>query len=294
MDFMDLAGVHAMALVGLLDDCCDLRPRHKALAGLSVAALLAVHVASSLGPGSGWVSFLEVLIPTHPVVVVPILMLWFWAVPQAYNLMDGINGLSLGFGALVLAVLSWNVGVQPMLLWGGMATVFLLNFPKAHHFIGDCGALMLGTLFSLLAVETFALRDPNLLLWVFAYPALDVSLVVAIRRWKGQPLGVADRSHFHHWMMERMGNRVWLATPCLLGLAVLPMTRATALPGHQAISLLGLVALAILIIKAFVDRVKEDSMPAPQAQARRPVPMMRARSEVALHSAEASGSHTAL
>jgi hypothetical protein len=114
---------------------------------------------------------------------------------------------------------------------------------------------MLGTLFAILGVEAFALKAPDLLLWVFAYPIVDVSLVVCIRWWKNQPLGGADRSHLHHWMMDHVGRRSWIATPILLCIAALPMLRAVPFPGHLPLSLLGVMALCLLALKAFKDRV---------------------------------------
>jgi UDP-GlcNAc:undecaprenyl-phosphate/decaprenyl-phosphate GlcNAc-1-phosphate transferase len=250
----DWVAIHGMALIGLLDDRFNLRARYKAGVGLSVALLLAFHTTQTLGWATTHVPFLGMDLPTHPVILFPILMLWFWGIPQAYNLIDGINGLSMGFAALLLGVLGWNLGSEPALFWGGLAAVLALNFPKAHHFLGDCGALMLGTLFAILGVQAFALSHPDLLLWVFAYPIVDVSLVVGLRRWHGHPLTTADRNHLHHWMMDRVGRRAWIATPLLLSLAGLPMLRATALPWHQPASTLGLLALVLLALKAFKDR----------------------------------------
>jgi len=292
LDPIDWMGIHLMAFVGLLDDRFNLRPRYKAMAGLGVAVLLATHVAMSMGGVVDYVPFLDLAFPTHPVVLVPLLVLWFWALPQAYNLIDGINGLSMGYAALLMGVLSWNLGAQPALLWGGLAAVLALNFPKAHHFLGDCGALMLGTFYAVLGVEAFALRDPNLLLWVFAYPILDVCLVVGIRSWRGHPLGGADRSHLHHWMMDHVRGRSWFATPILLAIAALPMLRATAFPGHIGLSRLGLGVLLVLVFKAFKDRVtagegREARTAA--AQVRREIPFMASGSI-----REVSGSHSKL
>ena len=251
---LDWVAIHGMALIGLLDDRFNLRARYKAVTGLSMALLLAFHITQSMGRAVGHVPFLGMELPTYPVIIFPLLALWFWAIPQAYNLIDGINGLSMGFGALLLGVLGWNLGSGSALLWGGLAAVLALNFPKAHHFLGDCGALMLGTLFAILGVNAFGLGDPDLLLWVFAYPIVDVILVVGLRRWHGHPLSTADRNHLHHWMMDRMGRRSWAATPLLLGLAGLPMLRATTLPGHLPVSTLGVLTLVLLALKAFKDR----------------------------------------
>jgi len=141
-------------------------------------------------------------------------------------------------------------------LSGGLLAVLLLNYPKARHFLGDCGSLMLGTLFAILAAKAFVVADANLLLWVFAYPTVDVAMVVAVRKWKRVPLGSADRSHLHHYLVDRLGRqRAWLVPLILLSLAFLPMTRALVFPGHKVLSLLGLVGLILLAMRAFRDRV---------------------------------------
>ncbi|MBI1751815.1 MAG: undecaprenyl/decaprenyl-phosphate alpha-N-acetylglucosaminyl 1-phosphate transferase [Acidobacteria bacterium] len=270
-------GIHSMAFLGLLDDRFNLQARYKAIVGLGIAFSLALFAGASASPSVREVSFLGIGLPNVPLVIVPVLMLWYWAVPQAYNLIDGINGLSVGFGALLLGVLGWNLGHQPMLLWGSLTAFLMLNYPKAKHFLGDCGALMLGTLFAVLGVKAFALRDPNLLLWVYAYPTVDVFLVVSIRRWKGVSLSTADRSHLHHWMVDRLAGKAWLATPLLLILAALPMLRATEIPGHELASSVGLGALLLLAFKAFKDRVLLPAKIEEHAQVRREVPLMQPR-----------------
>lgn len=285
LDAADWIGIHVMAGIGVLDDRWNLRARYKAIAGLGVAVLLALHVTQTLGGRAAEVPFLGMELPTHPLVIFPFLMFWFWALPQAYNLIDGINGLSMGFAALLLGVLGWNLGAQSALLWGGLAAVWALNFPWARHFMGDCGTLMMGTLFAILGIEAFALTNPNLLLWVFAYPIIDVSMVVTIRRWKHRPLGKADRSHLHHWLMDRLGHRSWVVTPVLLTLAALPMLRATKVPGHSVLSILGLGLLLLVALKALKDRVSAKYEEEVAAQVRREVPVMVKGAR------EASGAH---
>ncbi len=291
LDWPDWLALHAMAFTGLLDDRFNLSPRYKASVGLGVALLLAVHVFLSQAQGLSHFTFLGMVLPTHPAILCPLLLLWFWAIPQAYNLIDGINGLSIGYAALLLGVLGWNLGLRSPLLWGGLVAVLGLNYPKAHHFLGDCGALMLGTLFAILGVQAFGLWQPDLLLWVFAYPIVDVCLVVGIRRWKGSPLGKADRSHLHHWMLDQVGGRSWRATPVLLVVAALPMLRATAIPGNVALSTIGGFLLVALALRAFMDRVTKPSV-APRksnvhAQVHREIPLLLPH-----RMGEPSGSHS--
>jgi UDP-GlcNAc:undecaprenyl-phosphate GlcNAc-1-phosphate transferase len=250
--------VHVMALMGLLDDRLDLPSRPKAIVGLLVALFLAVEMGPELAQFTHELHFLGLALPPHPIVTIPLLTLWFWSIPQAFNLIDGLNGLSMGFSLLVLSVLGLAIGMAPMggYLAGGMVAVLALNYPKARHFLGDCGSLMLGTLFAVLAVKAFAVTNANLLLWLFAYPTVDVTLVVAVRKWKQVPLGTADRSHLHHYLVDHLGHhRAWLVPLVLLSVALLPMTRALDFPGHLVTSLLGLLGLVFLALKAFQDRV---------------------------------------
>lgn len=266
LDRVEWTGVHVMALIGLLDDRFNLRSRHKAIVGLGVALFLALDLAPELGQLAREVHFLGLNIPNHPLVAVPLLTLWFWAIPQAFNLIDGINGLSMGFSLLLLMLFAAVLGHAPAggFLSGGLIGLLLLNYPKARHFLGDCGSLMLGTLFAVLAAKAFVVADTNLLLWVFAYPAVDVALVVAVRKWKRVPLGTADRSHLHHYLVDRLGvHRAWLVPLVLLSLALLPMTRALSFHGHKAVSLLGLGCLIFLALRAFRDRVDPAKLAVP-------------------------------
>lgn len=264
----DWLGIHAMAFLGALDDRYTFKSRYKSLAGLAVAVLLALPAASLLAQTVEQVRFLHLTLPTRPVVTLPFLVLWYWSIPQAINLVDGINGLAMGFSLLVLGALAWHSGALPMLVGGALVATLVLNFPRAKHFLGDCGSLMLGTLLAVLSVRLLVPGDASLPVWVFAYPIADVSLVVAIRGWNRTPLGVGDRSHLHHWMMDRLGGRAWVATPILLAFAALPMLRATRAPGAATLSTLGVIALAGLGLKAFLDRVHPGL-------ARSPAPLAR-------------------
>ncbi len=258
--------IHAMALMGLLDDWLNIRARYKAILGLALGLLLALEIAPDLAPLAPEFQFLGLAIPSQPVWTVPLLTLWFWFIPQAFNLIDGLNGLSIGFSLVLLSVLAWAIGYAPAggYLSGGLVATLLLNYPRARHFLGDCGSLMLGSLFSVMAVKAFVATNADLLLWVFAYPILDVCLVVAVRKWKGVSLGTADRSHLHHYLVDRLGHqRVWLVPLVLIALAFLPMCRAMGFYGHQFISLLGLATLIMLALQAFRDRTNPTRVPKP-------------------------------
>lgn len=234
--------VYGMGLLGLLDDRLDLRPRWKAGIGLFWAIPLAGVATWQLLHDGASIQVFGRVFPEQVELVFPLLMLWFWALPQSFNLIDGLNGLSIGMAALLCQFTGYGLAQAPF-LWGVLGALFLFNYPRARHFLGDAGSLFLGTLFAILAMKAFMPHRGGQPLWLLAYPIVDVTMVVVIRTATHQPLGSADRNHLHHWMVERLHGRDWLATPLLLGLAALPMLRGTSVPAAWALSRIGYLAL---------------------------------------------------
>ena len=48
-----------------------------------------------------------------------------------------------GIPMLTLTVFDWHLGVQPMMLKGALLATLLMNFPRAKHFLCDCGTMLL-------------------------------------------------------------------------------------------------------------------------------------------------------
>ncbi len=263
--------IHGMALMGALDDRFGLRARYKAIAGLLVALLLGYHAAVDLLPVGGLVHVARLDLPNRLAFTVPLAVLWFWGIPQAFNLIDGLNGLSLGLAALMLSLLGYGAGTEGSFLFGAVVAALVLNYPRARHFIGDCGAFLLGTLLAILALKRGLPAHPNLALWVFAYPILDVTLVVAIRLAQRRSLAEADHNHLHDWMIARLEARprlqAWarpLAPPLLLVLASGPMSHVMPWRFAFATGAAGLALLALVALHQFFVALGE--------QRRRPVP----------------------
>lgn len=212
--------VFGMGLMGMVDDRFDLRARWKALVSLACAGMLAwltwpvLREAGSHLPILGW------SLATKTGLAVMLLVAWFWAIPQACNLIDGMNGLALGFFLILAYSMDLPLGPngQGAYLLGSLVTLLAFNFPHGRQFIGDAGALFLGTLFATLGVHLLATQSPNQLLWAFAYPIVDVLMVIAIRLAQRRPLGEGDRNHFHHQWQRIFPKRPILA----LGLTLLP------------------------------------------------------------------------
>lgn len=239
--------IYAMGLMGVADDRFDLRARWKALASLVGAALLAWLTWGVLRQAGAYLPLFMGHLATRTGLAVILLWAWYWSIPQACNLVDGMNGLALGFFLLLAVSMDLPLGDagHGAYFLGLIVALLLLNWPKGRQFLGDSGSLSLGTLFAILGVQLLATTSPNRLLWTFTYPIVDVLMVMAIRISNGKPLGEGDRNHFHHHWQRVMGER----NSAALGMTLLPafacMQVLQDYPGHRLIAWAGAAWLVV-------------------------------------------------
>ena len=211
---------------------------------------------------------------THPLptwVVWPLTLLWIVAVTNAMNLIDGLDGLSAGLGAIIaatLAVLCAQAG-QPTglllsaILCGALLGYLPFNFPPARIFLGDAGALFIGYSLALLSIQGY--RKAALLTFVvpllaLAVPLLDTLLSIQRRIRSGRGIFSADKMHMHHVLLQREGSQrkavLWLyfQTACfsiiavsfsqLTGISAWVFLAAVALLTFRLLRNLGLLAVS--------------------------------------------------
>jgi UDP-GlcNAc:undecaprenyl-phosphate GlcNAc-1-phosphate transferase len=189
----------------------------------------------------------------------PASLLWIVGVTNALNLLDGLDGLAAGVGAIIgatLTVVAWQAG-QPFGVFLGLALVGALlgflphNFSPARIFLGDTGSLFIGYLLALLALEGY--RRVSLItflapLLALAVPILDTALSILRRVRSHAPIFSADRLHMHHRLLDAEGStrgavlQFYFVTAafCLIALSF------TKLHGASAIVFLAAVALLTL------------------------------------------------
>jgi len=134
-------------------------------------------------------------------------------VVNAFNLIDGLNGLSsyvtisVAFSLSSIAFNAGNMQISIFLVLFVAAVLgFLaLNFPMAKIFLGDGGAYALGHLLvwsAIVLIDSASEISPFAILLVFFWPVADTGLAIW-RRWKlGNPTDRPDRLHFHQLTMR--------------------------------------------------------------------------------------------
>lgn len=167
--------------------------------------------------------------------------LWIVAVCNAMNLIDGLDGLSTGVGAIIattLTIICFQAEQAPGVILGVVLVGALLgflpfNFPPAKIFLGDTGALFIGYSLSLVALEGYigGYRKASVMaflvpLLALAVPLLDTGLSILRRYRAGQPIFSADRLHMHHRLLESEGSdrgavlALYFLTGCFCVIAV--------------------------------------------------------------------------
>jgi UDP-GlcNAc:undecaprenyl-phosphate GlcNAc-1-phosphate transferase len=154
---------------------------------------------------------------------------------NAYNLVDGLDGLAAGLGFialtsfLLLSVMT-EAGLEPALaLACGAVTAFLaFNAPiginqRVRCFMGDAGSTMMGLL-----VAWFGIRigqnvdgrlNPTIVLWVTAVPIMELIVSFGRRLAQGRSPFSADADHFHHVLL-RAGFSVPATCAILLSISL--------------------------------------------------------------------------
>ncbi len=166
-----LAGI-LMALVGLIDDLRGTHPYSKLIAQILSGCLVVL-------------SGIRVDMAAIPWITIPLTIGWLVLVINAYNLMDNMDGLSGGIGAIAAAFCAWHAlqtGQWPVALISASlcgATLGFLhyNLPPAKIFLGDTGSQVLGLgLGALALLGTW--HQPTRLLGIVALPTLLLAVPI--------------------------------------------------------------------------------------------------------------------
>src|SRR4051794_34685501 len=141
-------------------------------------------------------------------------IVWVLAITNAFNLIDGLDGLAAGsalFSTMVAFVVALFNGpllveIMTIALAGAILGFLRFNFNPATIFLGDSGSLFIGFLLSALALHG-AQKAPTIVavaipIVSFGLPILETVLSVIRRLISGRPVFTADREHIHHKLLQ--------------------------------------------------------------------------------------------
>ena len=250
-----------IVVTGLLDDRYELSSWLKLL-GQIVAGVLVYYL------GGGFYTMFNFHFPVY--LGLPLTVCWVIGVINAFNLIDGLDGLAAGLACVASVTLAiWGMilggkagyAALSMIFCGACLGFLLFNFSPAKIFMGDTGSMFLGLFFAFLcsrytsrAATITSLLVPLLAIGV---PIFDVFLAIwrrLVRRIGNPEAGGimdGDHDHLHHRLMKKTGSQSKTALLLYLLMALIGLGTVCAVllkgifSGAIYIVLLGGIFLAI-------------------------------------------------
>lgn len=187
-------------------------------------------------------------------------------VANAYNIIDGFNGLSASsmlVSIVALIVLAYRVGDADLVYFGAIFAAVILgflawNYPFGRIFLGDGGAYTLGFLVAWMAVMVAA-RHPEISPWaclmVCGYPVMETIYTMLRRKLNGKNTGAPDSDHLHsllklQYISERYANWRPVFRNAMVAPYLLPFAITTAVCGVLFAHSTALLMITFLVLFA--------------------------------------------
>lgn len=205
-----LIGSFVLLITGIIDDIKPLGAKYK-LIGQVLAALIVVFYGGIILKDINFFGFNMIF----TWLAYPITILFILGCINCMNLIDGLDGLAGGISSIffltigIIAYLQGRTGltvVITFIMLGSTLGFLMHNFNPAKIFMGDSGSMFLGFIISvitLLGFKTIITSSIIIPLCILIVPILDTTCAIIRRKLKGESIGSADKSHFHHQLLRR-------------------------------------------------------------------------------------------
>jgi len=205
-----LIATSAIFTMGVCDDLKSLSPRSKLIFEILAASFL-YFVGFGLHDLNLSIAGVSIGQPVGFGITVG----WILLITNAFNLIDGLDGLAVGTALLssivvIATSLVRHNDLATMLscaLFGTLLGFVPFNFHPASIFMGDSGSLFIGFTLGALSLNGWTGRPSVLSVAVpilcFGLPIVDVTLAIARRFLRHQPLFRPDADHVHHKLLKR-------------------------------------------------------------------------------------------
>ncbi len=250
-------GSFAVFVLGLLDDFLHIKPYSKLIGQIIIACLMILF---------------QIKFQIHPLMSIPLTILWYLGLMNAFNLLDNMDGLAAGIAcisSLMLAIYSFRwegitITELSMGLAGSSLGFLIYNRHPARIFMGDSGSLFLGFMLAVLALVgtwqtasglVMTLAVPVLL---FSVPIFDTIFVTLTRLIHFRPISEGGRDHTSHRLVAlgiSEAKAVWI----LYGISLISgaVTLLNGIFSKTTVLILTiLLAITFLLFGMFLGEVK--------------------------------------
>lgn len=213
-----LSATVILFFTGMKDDIIPLTPKKKLIAQVLASLIIVIRcdIRFTNFYGLFWIDDIS-----YPVSVI-ISIFTLLVITNAFNLIDGINGLAGGIGFITCSTFGYlfylmneiNLSIVALALGGALLAFLRYNMTKhADIFMGDTGALIIGLISAVFCIEFIELNRADAFVFkttfapVFAgailiIPLFDTLRVFIIRLAHGKSPFSGDRNHLHHLLID--------------------------------------------------------------------------------------------
>ncbi|MEX2335700.1 MAG: MraY family glycosyltransferase [Fulvivirga sp.] len=264
-----LAGISIIFVIGLRDDIVPLRPLYKLIGQLIAASMVVVLTSTGLYSFYGLFGVYE--LPEFASYILSLFTII--VITNSFNLIDGLDGLAgtvatiaLGtFGIWFFLVGETLTAILALSMVGAVVAFLTFNWEPSKIFMGDTGALVIGFLFAVLAINfidiNYSLPESSSFKFeasittavcIIIIPLFDTLRIFILRISKGQSPFTPDKNHMHHALM-RLGLKHSQTAVALGALNVLYIVLALVFNDLSDAFFLPLIMIFSIILSLTLD-----------------------------------------
>lgn len=229
-----VAALLVVFFLGIKDDLTNLSPFKKFLGQVVAATILVFKGGFIIKDMDGILGINELpIVASYGISIITIVV-----IINAYNLIDGVDGLAASLSLLSSIMFAVFFAINNQLafaciatsLAGALAAFLIFNFNPARIFMGDTGSLVIGLINAILVIQFINFNSANagnkgLVLLesspaigfaILFVPLFDTLRVFSLRILHGESPFTPDRNHIHHILL-RLGLSHKKVTGFLLG-----------------------------------------------------------------------------
>ncbi len=277
-----LSTLLVMFFVGVKDDIIGTAPVKKLVAHVLVGMVLVLMADIRI-------------VSMHGIFGIDVLPYWasvflslftYIVVVNAFNLIDGVDGLAGGvgfiassaFGAWFALAGDYAMAGLAIALSGSLFGFLFFNFSPAKIFMGDSGSLTIGLIISILAIKLISydvsaihnefilnVSKPVFAMAVLVYPLIDTLRIFIYRAVQGVSPFSADRNHLHHRLIDIGCSHkkaviiIYSVNVFMIGLT-LALSTISYMNANYSLVIIAVTALFIAQIPFFISKKKNRTV----------------------------------
>jgi UDP-N-acetylmuramyl pentapeptide phosphotransferase/UDP-N-acetylglucosamine-1-phosphate transferase len=266
-----LAAALVIFFVGLKDDLLNISPLKKFLGQILASAIICLKGGLVITSMDGFLGIYE--LPDMAAYLLT--MLTIVVIINAYNLIDGVDGLAAGLSIISASFFAIYFSLNDYMAYACLATsligallAFLIfNSQPARIFMGDTGSMMLGLLHAMMVIQFIntaatapvwpVVSAPAVGFAIMFVPLFDTLRVFSFRMLQGSSPFTPDRNHIHHILLRfRLSHNLVAAILAFTGFIVPVVTWILRDLGTNWL-LIGMISCGFLVVGVLVWQYKQ-------------------------------------